>query len=108
MGNEVFFLVWAAKVFAKAGRVLKFYHFLPGRPAELDFEPYIGALITLCRNRRKGFGGVEDLREVQDVFEQVRSQKVWAPDALDHGRKSAARFERWLESSFPEALVTGR
>ncbi len=109
MGNEVVFLVWAAKVFAKAERVLKHYRHLPSRSAELDFEPYIGALVTLCRNRRKGFGGVLDLHEVHAMFQRFRSQEAefWAPEALDGARKSALRFERWLESSFPEVLASG-
>ncbi len=107
MGNEVVFLVWAAKAFAKAERVLRHYQHLPGPCAELDFEPYIGALITLCRNHRKGYGGVVDLHDVHTVFQQFRAHNAdgCAPEALDGARKSALRFERWLESTFPEVLV---
>ena len=110
MDDQAKFLAEVAKVIAKTKGVLDFYKVFPEYPpSNLDFGPYIGALFAVCREQRKGFGGIGDLQEIHRVYEFFRThdRDGRTAETITGGLASADRYRSWLNSTFPEVACGG-
>jgi hypothetical protein len=95
------FVLAAMTVLNWSERVLAFHHLAPERPAPMDCEPYIQAMILLCREQRLDDDPIKHLRQLKSIIEASFGQV--APDRLRAGQESAAKYGQWLRSAFPEA-----
>jgi hypothetical protein len=110
MDDRATFLASVAKVLPKTQRVLEFYKVFPNSsPAGLDFEHYVGALSGVCREYRKGFGGIDDLRKVLAAFELLRSHRFGGctGQVIAAALDALTRHNAWLDSTFPEVWQAG-
>ena len=104
MQDKVTFLLFVTKILSSTERVLTFYHLAPERPRDLDFEPYLKAMSRLCQEQQCSQDGIEDLRHLKQVFDEVRPPRNGgSSEQLRAGRESAARYEQWLAWTFPDA-----
>lgn len=109
METHTHFLASVAKVLAKTKRVLEFYKVCPPDPADLNYQPYVGALFGVCREHRKGFGGLEELGKVLTVFELFRTHQRQGrtDEVLAAAKEGILRYSAWLDSTFPEVRQRG-
>ncbi len=110
MEDYVKFLASVTKVLAKTKSVLEFYKSCPEYPAsDLNFEPYLGALLAVCREQSKGAGGVDDLRNVLSAFELFRTHKRegGTSELIASAVKSLVRYDAWLDITFSEIRQHG-
>jgi hypothetical protein len=109
MEAETQFLASVTKVLAKTKSVLEFYKVCPTDPTDLNYQPYVGALFGVCREHRKGFGGLEDLSKALTVFELFRRhpREGQTDEALAAAMQSISRYNAWLNSTFPEVRQRG-
>src|SRR6266568_7753759 len=104
--EKVPFFQAAMKALHQTERFLRFHGLSPERPAPMDFVPYVGAMLRLCREQHLDDGAIKHLRHLQRIVGDIRGHI--APAELKAGEESAARYEQWLSSGFPEAFAEMR
>jgi hypothetical protein len=107
MDYRAAFLASVAKILPKTHRVLEFYNVCPNpNPTELNFEPYVGGLFGVCREHRKGFDGIDDLRKIVALFKLLHSHRLdcCTSEVITSGLDALKRHNAWLDSTFPEVL----
>lgn len=104
--EKVPFLQAAMKALHQTERVLGFHDLAPERAAPMDFVPYIQAMLRLCHEHHLDDDAIKHLQHVKSVVGEMRGQV--APSELKAGEESAAQYEEWLRSAFPEAFAQMR
>ena len=103
MKPKAVFLVEAANAIGAATNVLKFFEREPVPRDGMDFEPFVDAMIGLCRDHRRDCAGIADMGIVTGLFDALRLHRPISDDELQTGIESAPRLRRWLRRTFPDA-----
>jgi len=100
-------LASVAKVLAKTKRVLDHFKASPTPLRNSDFQPYVGALLEVCRLHRKPSDGIDDLQQLINFVEDYprMQDKPDIEKVVSRARTCVARYSEWLRTSFPEIAL---
>ena len=96
------FLHAVMKAMHQTEHVLRFSGVAWQGGAPFDLRPYITAMLRLCEDRHLDDGPIDQLRQMARVIDALRGKVDLAE--LKAGEESAAQYEQWLSSTFPEAF----
>jgi hypothetical protein len=104
--NKSPFLLAAMRVMHQLDRVLKSGGAQWPTGAPFDLTPYVSAMLKLCAEKHIEDHPIGQLRQVAHVMAALRGPV--SPADLKAGADSAAQYERWLSSTFPEVFAEMR
>ncbi len=104
MQSKVTFLYEAVKALGATKSALCFFEREPQCADELDFQPFVDAMLTLCREHRRDPSGVASLRTIVEVFELIRPPvRAATEQQVLSGLESVRCYMQWIRETFPDA-----